>query len=77
MTLLITLNDPLDVLQVNDDVLVEQDSAPPGSKLAGEPTGLTEEELEQYRDDPTWKTIRFVSSLISAVNGLGANVYSV
>ncbi|CAJ0607437.1 unnamed protein product [Cylicocyclus nassatus] len=44
--------------KVNDDVAVEPDG------IAREPkpqaSGLTEEELEVYRDDPTWKTIRMV-----------------
>ncbi|EYC12436.1 hypothetical protein Y032_0047g1479 [Ancylostoma ceylanicum] len=61
-----TLNDTLssDALQVNDDVQMEPDGGARAPGPGDEPTGLTEEELEKYRDDPTWKMIRF-ASLIS------------
>lgn len=42
---------------MNDDVAVEPEST--SKSIEEEPVGLTEEELEPYRDDPFWKTLRF------------------
>ncbi|VDP01883.1 unnamed protein product [Heligmosomoides polygyrus] len=43
--------------KVNDDVAVEPEST--SKSIEEEPVGLTEEELEPYRDDPFWKTLRW------------------
>ncbi|KAK6737724.1 hypothetical protein RB195_020058 [Necator americanus] len=45
---------------VNDDVAVERDGNAAPVPPEGSSSGLTEEELEKYRDDPMWKTVRMI-----------------
>ncbi|VDO52670.1 unnamed protein product [Haemonchus placei] len=45
--------------KVTEEVSVEPESTEPRTRDE-DTVGLTEEELEPYRDDPTWKTVRFV-----------------
>ncbi|KIH52356.1 hypothetical protein ANCDUO_17543, partial [Ancylostoma duodenale] len=51
-------------IAVNDDVQVEPDGGARPQGPGGEPTGLTEEELEKYRDDPTWKMISIITGTV-------------
>ncbi|WKX93722.1 hypothetical protein Q1695_011186 [Nippostrongylus brasiliensis] len=51
--------------EVNDDVKLEPSGEKPEKKKPDEEAaGLTEEELEPYRDDPFWKTLRWVLFII-------------
>ncbi|ETN70955.1 hypothetical protein NECAME_14442 [Necator americanus] len=54
--------------KVNDDVAVERDGNAAPVPPEGSSSGLTEEELEKYRDDPMWKTTVWPSPFLISDN---------